>query len=366
MKTISGLVGVLAGCSLYFPADSTDAPQKPRHDASLISPDVPPPGGLLPDPPGPTRFMWPSLQEHFRSSGVECTGQVTLAVGDQVVCYVGVDDDLHCAGNVYTTAFGSSFVAVGKPGVDQITISATVSSATGNSMCIHETSGAIECLGDGNANGAFGNGTTDPSATWTQFGAAHDWARFTATNDAHCALDSTQAVYCAGYEFGITPVEQGSGGEHVSVYIDDFGSAHVDDPAVWRASNGSPCSVQADGLHCNAPMAESLSGSNGVVDGTISQAPDGPIDPSPVCWLDETGTVSCGVSNISEQEFASASPIVALAGNFYTDTRCAVSDDGSLWCLGTNAHGELGIGSTTAVTTETMVQPPLSVKAQCY
>ncbi|XYI01261.1 hypothetical protein ACMHYB_16505 [Sorangium sp. So ce1128] len=57
-------------------------------------------------------------------------------------------------------------------------------------------------------------------------------------------------------------------------------------------------------------------------------------------------------------------PALAIAGNFYTDSLCAVYDDGSISCFGSNDHGQLGVPDAQ-LTAEKIVQPPGSVDVSC-
>ncbi len=376
MRAGLGLViAFVSGCNLYFGSGQDDSPPPPgppgppveTPDAGTMPPpppDAPVYAGLVPVAPSATEFMWPSLQEHFRRDGVDCHGQVTLAVSDRAVCFVGSDDDLHCAGSVYTHDFGPTFAAIGKLGVDQIMLTPTFNAENGNSMCVHERDHTIECFGTNNTWGVFGNGTTDPSDTWTTFGAGHVWTRLGGIIDVRCALDDAGVAYCAGWGLGNTPVAVDGSTVHSSLYLDPAAGIHFDDPMVFRAASGSACWVKSAGLNCNAPQADAWSGDPGdVVDGTVSANPFGS-GAAPVCRLDPAGAVYCTVAGITEQEFV-GHPNVALAGNFYTDTRCAVASNGSLWCRGMNRYGELGIGSSTPVPHEIEVQPPGSVKLTC-
>jgi len=355
------------------PPGSHDAPPDMGGpgDALLDAPPdsnvPPPPSGILPDPASAAVFMWPSLQEHFHDSGTPCTGQVTVAVGDRAVCFVGSDDDVHCAGAVYTHSWGPTFVPIGQTGVDQIVFSPTFNSATGNSMCIHKRAGTVWCMGDGNNLGQFGDGTTSPSATFVQFGTSTTLTRVGMDWNTRCVLDSVGNIDCAGYKVSsATPVRQ-PGTNHHSFWTAGDGSLVVDDPTVFRQSNGSPCEVEADGVHCLAPMAQALSGPGGqIVDATLNQPPGGlAMGDMPVCWLEASGSARCAVSGIMATVFTSAPPLVAIATSFYSDSRCGVGNDGSLWCIGTNSHGELGTGTTSPVTTETRVAPPGMVKVTC-
>jgi hypothetical protein len=381
MKHGLGLVLLCAGCSLYFPSNPghDDAPPPDaRHiwpDTGWLSPDasqqdsgVPPdaeiiPEGLLPVAPSAGEFMWQSLQEHFKTNGVDCHGQVTLAVSDHAVCYVGADDDLHCSGSTYTQNYGSGFPGLGKLGVDQIALASTINEQNGNSICVHERAGGIECFGANNDWGNFGNGTTANAETWTSFGPNHVWKRFMAFAQIACAIDDANGVFCAGSEgYGATPVQVGTGS---SVYITNFGTIRIDDTTVWRAgSMASYCLVEPAGLMCSETTPYGLTGTAGhVVDGSVMNGGDSPTV-YPACNLDDTGSVHCSVFEITERQF-SARPNVAFAGSLYTDTHCAVGNDGSLWCRSSNRSNELGAGVMVSPYYDTQVQPPGSVKVTC-
>ena len=341
-------------------------------DAGIGPPDVPlsTDMGLYPDAPTASLFAWQSLQERFhRSDSTTCTGQVTVAVGDRAVCFVGVDDEVHCAGSIYTHDFGSHFTPIGQTGVDQIWLGMTVNSPTGNAICVHKRAGSVWCMGDGNSLGQFGNGTTSPSATFVQFGSATNLTRMGGDWNTRCAIDTAGKIFCSGYlASSSTPVQQPGTGHHSFAIANGGGSLAVDDPGVLRGANNSPCQVHADGLECLAPMVPMLSGTPGqVVDGGVTQTIGGPALGDPfACWLDPTGVARCTRSGTTTAVFTGAAPLLGLATNFYTDARCAVANDGALWCLGSNTHGELGTGNASPVTQDTMVAAPGSVKIDCH
>jgi hypothetical protein len=349
----------------YFPTSMVGCvPAATSHDT-----------GILPIAPTvPASFMWPSLQESFhRPDGSTCTGRVTVAANDRAVCYVGVDNDLHCAGAIYSHTYGPGFVGLGRYGVDQIMIFPTFNSPIGNSICTHERAGTVHCMGQNTFYGAFGTGTTDSSDTFVQWSTLTTLARFGGTIDIRCALDTTGKIYCAGYGIGAAATRQDTGaGGHASFWVTSFGALEIDDPTVFRAANVSPCEVQADGLHCMSPGSPPISGTPGtVVDGTIT-ASGGMPEQGATCWLDSLGRVFCSVGGgmlpgspppVTAQRFACAPPMLALAGSFYADAQCAVSNDGALWCSGSNSHGELGI--TGPAPDDVQVQPPGSVKIEC-
>lgn len=321
-------------------------------------------GALTPAPPNANDFMWQSLQIEFNAS--TCTGAVTLAVAPDAVCYVDSNSQLKCAGRIYTKTYGSSFVAAGQTGVDQILLSATFNSATGNAICVHEvtaTGGTVWCFGDANSWGQFGGGVSGPSANWVQWGGpnASKLTRIaTGTWDQICALDSNGTVSCSGAGFGTSPVVQGTGSGHRSVWVDTFGNVHIDDPAVFRASAGrAVCKVRTGGLDCEDVPGVYYGTAGSVVDGNEVMMP--PSAGFSVCWLDSSGRLFC---KDGSQHFSTVT-VLAFGSSPYTNTLCAAGSDGSLWCVGDNSQGKLGNGNTSALSTDTQVQPPGSLRISC-
>jgi hypothetical protein len=69
--------------------------------------------------------------------------------------------------------------------------------------------------------------------------------------------------------------------------------------------------------------------------------------------------------NTVNQSYFASETIIFIGTNEYSDDLCAVAIDGSLWCIGTNQHGQLGVGNTNPVNTETTVQPGGSAYTAC-
>jgi hypothetical protein len=117
---------------------------------------------------------------------------------------------------------------------------------------------------------------------------------------------------------------------------------------------------------CTAPRRSCSAAQRGrVVDGVVS----GPPTTARTCFLSDDATVKCstGIPSPSpiEAAFTNAGRIVALASDTYSPSMCAVTDDGALWCVGSNGNGRLGTGSTADLGVETQVQPPGSVMVDC-
>jgi hypothetical protein len=361
-----GTYGACQGCAAAAadmtlpPADMTLADLTPPPDMSVTH-------IVTPLPPDATHFMWQSLQERFMgSNGSPCQGRITLSVSDHAVCYGAADDSLRCAGTTYMTNFGTSFVPVtGVGAVDQILLSATFNSATGNAMCVHGLNGSVSCFGDYNSHGEFADGNTSPAPTWVQWNGAGDLHRIaTGTWDQICTLSMGGTVSCSGYNFGATPVVKGMNA--TSVYVDTFGAVQINDANTLRASNGrTQCFVTAAGLSCFGTMYGTA---GDVVDGgQTASAGLGPMQDA--CWLTSAGKVNCVrydmMGNASNVSYFGTGTVVALAVNFYTSSICAVYNDGSLWCFGDNSKGQLGTGDTSPVVAEKMVQPPGSLRTTC-
>lgn len=314
---------------------------------------------LTPVPPTAASFGWQGLQKQFkRSDGSTCTGAVTIAMGDQAVCFVAADDSLRCAGRVYMKTFGTTFVDTGQKQVDQILLSPTFNIASGNQMCIHKTGGVVMCTGYGNVVKA---------ADFTQWGTKTDWAAIsTGTFDQLCGIDRAGQVYCSGFGLGNTPLVQDGSRSHTYFWQSTNGALHFDEADVFRASAGrAECRVGSKGLDC--PRSDfGIVGT--IVDGSMVESTS-PERMDDTCWLTQDGKVSCwrmDRMDVGRLESAfTGGTVLALAANLYTDSMCAVFNDGSLHCVGSNTQGKLGNGTIGTIATETMVQPPGTVRIDC-
>lgn len=341
-------------------------------------------GGLagtaaLPIAPGPGNFMWQGTQRAFVDhDGNACEGTVAIAVGDQAVCYAGPGGQLRCAGSIGKNTWGSAFTPVDGAGpVDQILISLTANGADHNSICVHRPDGTAACMGEYNDHGQFGTGTTAGTATFVPWGSVTDLrALGTGTWDQMCGLTQGGALYCAGYGNSTTPWVVNPSVQ--TFVVDTFGMIVGDIPNIFRAASGrTDCLVQDGGFICKSPPPNlpAFGAPGHVVDGTY--APDyTPPGTAPgkarFCWLEDTGAAQCAIADAFDAgvppQYApvfTAQPVLALAGNPYSTSLCAVYADGSIACSGDNSEGQLGIPGPSWIASETIVAPPGSFDLAC-
>ena len=314
-------------------------------------------------------YAWQTLQDRLQlDDGQVCDARITVAVGDQIACYVGADDEMRCAGRVFSTDYGPTFTPTGQTGVEQILIRPTFNSQDGNGICIlHD--GAISCLGRNNGTGLYGTGLTDDLPDWTAWGSGTEcqYSRIaTGTNDQICAWRGDGQVVCSGYNFGLSPVAVRPA--TTGFWITTFGDLNVDD-GIWRAQQGrTECQIGMPGLSCFGPGI-SVPGAwsdGGIVDD---------INAFEFPWwvaLDSSGTVTLAAPNPGP--IFEAGRVLAIGYHYYPEIGppdgvlpgvCAVYDDGSLWCIGANQTGRFGTGAYANLDVATQVQPPGSVRIDC-
>jgi hypothetical protein len=286
--------------------------------------------------------------DFVNANGEDCSASIVAAVADQLACYVDASGDLLCAGNLYDIEYGTSFAKTTLEDVSQILIAPLSDGACA------VVGGVPTCMGLHNSSGQLGSGDTDPLAFWT------DWAvgvngvtmMATGTSDSNCVIASAGAGWCTGSGFGVTPAVE-SVGPHDSVYMNTSGGVFFDSPDVWRVSQGrAECRVEAQGLDC---WGDLYGRAGHVVDGGFVE--DWETEFSLV-WLEDDGKVyrfdALLSSTVTTQIFADVTTL-ALVYHYYTDTVCAVTDTGSMRCVGSNHSGKLGMGDEVDLLEETEV-----------
>jgi hypothetical protein len=341
----------------------------------LAMPDLAMPDLAMPDlAQVPLVNAWQSLQRSYRTAGgTTCNSRVTLGVGDQAVCYEASDDTMKCAGTIYMTGYGSGFTATGRSGVDQILLSG--SGGPGGYVMTHQVDNTVWSMGV-DTSGVFGVGGSGSGTSFMQWGPATRPIVNIATGtfDQMCALDNIGSVWCTGNgqsSFGNTPALQAVGSGHTTVWVNTAGIFTADDSSIVRAGEGrTECTVTSAGLSCSSgtygtPSAVLMGGKIVGIPGVtnLQQSCDG------ACWLESGQTVQCAYCNNMtpvQKSFFTSVKAISIGTNANSDTVCIVGVDGSVWCIGSNKFGQLGVGNSNPVSTETQVQPPGSAFTACH
>lgn len=311
---------------------------------------------VLPLAPSAERFMAQGRQTDFvNADGEDCSASIVAAVSDQLACYVDASGDLLCAGNLYDIVYGTSFVPTTLEDVSQIFIAPTANTENGNAACA-VAGETPTCMGRNNPWGQLGSGNTDPVAFWTEWAGDVDGVTMMAagTSSSTCVIAGDGAGWCTGSNFSVVPAVE-SVGPHDTMYMDTSSHVYFDAPEVWRVSQGrAECKVQAEGLGCrfDAPLGRA----GHVVDGGYFTDWD---YMESIVWLEDDGKVYrfdklMDESTVTTQIFADVTTL-ALAYHYYTDTICAVTDTGSMQCVGSNERGKLGTGDEEDLLEETEV-----------
>jgi hypothetical protein len=317
-------------------------------------------GGLVPAAPSDIAPQWQGQQALFLVDNQPCLGHLAAAMGDQLVCYGHVDGEMRCAGRLGETLFGSTFTPVGLLAPVQILIRPTWGGPSANGLCYVDVEGVGWCLGGNNTYGVYGVGHTEPLVSPTPFDVDAPLEAFgTGTFDALCAKTIEGEVFCAGYDFGVTPVAMGPADWF---WQDAAGNLHPDSyVVVHRASDGrTEATVRASGL--DSPVGTFGTPGAVVHGGLVAEDPDGMIPEPSACWLETDKTVRCW--SMPQPTYFEPGRVIALVLNPYARALCAVYDDASLWCVGDNPAGMLG-ATGAELAEETLVQPPGSVAVGC-
>ncbi len=247
----------------------------------------------------------------------------------------------------------------------------TQASAGSNFSCMVRANSTLWCVGL-NGLGQLGNGGTANTTTITQVGTGTTWLAVSAGSGHACAVRTDTTLWCWGYN------NSGQVGDATSG-TNRLNPTQVSVPAAtgWRqvsAGLNHTCAVRTDAtLYC---WGANGSGQLGLGDTTTRTSPTQVTVPATTGW-DQAGagdshtcahrtdnTIYCwGWNSVGQVGDASTtqrlSPVVVTGGIStwasvwaapYLQT-CATRSDGTAWCWGVNADGELGDASTTNRTT---------------
>ena len=215
---------------------------------------------------------------------------------------------------------------------------------------------AVKCSGN-NDNGEVGNGTTNPQPTPVTTVPSGTDAIATAYDHA-CAIEGG-FVYCWGSD--------SSGQSSTSPGPDILSPtvvANVGGPTALATGYEHSCIAHAGGdLRC---WGKNTNGQLGT--GDILPHPGAVVQPqvsgivelsagvNHTCGRTPLGSVYCWGEDYAPTpaEVTLPSPAISIASGSYHD--CFALMDGSVWCLGWNAYGQLGMGTHTGVITQSVSQ----------
>ena len=243
------------------------------------------------------------------------TGWSSIALGYYHACAVKQDGGLWTWGDNSADQLGDeSAPSTGRATPGQIDNSPWTTASAGNlHSCGLQANGTLWCWGD-NATGELGDGTNHMRQSPTQVPGT-DWAGVTTGYYHTCALKSADgSLWCWGDN---TSGQLGIGAASTTTSPVQVSPGTVRWTAVSAGDNHT-CALQADGsLWC---WGQNADGQLGTGSNLASSAPAA-VTALPATWL------------------------AVAAGGGHT---CAVGGDGTLWCWGRNASGQLGIGSVAS------------------
>jgi alpha-tubulin suppressor-like RCC1 family protein len=237
-------------------------------------------------------------------------------------------------------------------------------SVRGDHVCALTATGLVACWGRGNV-GELGTGDQPQGATVRiveSAGVADLVATGESTScavsggDVQCWGDNGRGQVTLGAAGTVTsPVAVDAGGEVASVELGQNGSMAVMADGTVRYWGGNGCAQAGTGMRGSPQVPAVVPGVTGAVDLAISDVMS--------CALDGAGQVTCWGTmraasppddNCTTEPALAPAPPPELAGKRIVeidggchDHLCAVADDGTVWCKGSNVNGELGDGTTT-------------------
>lgn len=187
--------------------------------------------------------------------------------------------------------------------------------------CSVTAAGGLACWG-ANGSGQLGDGTTTPRGTPTAVSGLTGSVVQIAAGTAHsCALTDDGKVSCWGDDsFG----QLGDGGSTASSAPVAVAGLPAGIAAITAGANHNCAATRAGAVWCWGA-------------GTSSQLGD--------------GNAATSGTPVAVTGLSGAATAIAAGG----DHTCALVADGTVWCWGANAHGQLGDGTTTSRATATQV-----------
>jgi alpha-tubulin suppressor-like RCC1 family protein len=246
--------------------------------------------------------------------------------GIDSICAIQTDGSLWCWGsNDYGelgdgTTTGQPVPELVSPGTRWASVSISY-----HSVCGIQTDGSLWCWGE-NDHGELGDGTTAEQHLPERIGASTSWASVTCGLAFACGTQVDGSLWCWGDDC----VGELGDGVSCACFPTEPTNCHAYAPeqiatsASWKTVAGSPysqhaCAIQAD----SSLWCWGYDGFNALGDGTANQS----------------------LSRNAPERITTATWNTITAGGNNT---CGIASDGSRWCWGNDAIGQLGDGTTTA------------------
>ncbi len=256
---------------------------------------------------------------------------VQISAGKWHSCAILGDGTLWCWGDNFGGKLGDGTTAARLTPVPVTALGSGVVevSAGDGHTCARKTDGSLWCWGD-NSSGQLGDGTTTTRSLPVQVAALGSQVASVSTGDLHtCARKSDGSLWCWG--------------ENADGELGDGTTTTRLGP------------VQVSGM--SAAVAEVVLGSAH----SCARKSDGSL----WCWgWNGFGQLGDGTSTSRSSPTAVTGLTANVAGlSAGEEHSCARKTDGSLWCWGDNASGQLGDGTTTAHATPAAVSGLSAVRS---
>ena len=292
----------------------------------------------------PSTGFWPDLPDVAHPIPVNISQAVAwgeISTGGDHTCGIGNGDNLWCWGVMSSGQVGNGRTSMSFPGHPNLWFTNVPQSIGSNwssvsagrrTSCGIQTDKELYCWGYG-GDGQLASGSTVTVSSPSLVAPGQAWDTIEVGGRSACAISSDQDLYCWGNN---ASGQLGTGDRVSTVSITPSGTMHSDWTAVqisigrhynsWNGATTNACALRG-------PTGQSSLWCWGVNDfgETGTGAPDASILINPT-------SVTRVRNGTQEYNLATGWKQVSLS-----DTHaCAVRDDTSLWCWGTNEFGQLG------------------------
>lgn len=262
----------------------------------------------------------------------------SLSVGGWHTCAISAGDLVYCWGYDATGALGVPGIELSSTPVRVTGISGARAVASGGShTCAILSDNSVRCWGRRGA-GALGDGDLSPTFTATpvQVVGLTNAVAIGAGWNHSCAVRGDGTVWCWGDnsygQLGNSTDVPLRGRSATPVRVDDVTNAVLVSASIGAGGEHS-CALVAD--HSMRCWGSNLAGELGINDPAALMSPTPTTVPLSL-------NSSCTAIGTEWTELSYHGVTDIAVGAYYT---CAASDaDGSIWCWGNNAFGQLGIG----------------------